>query len=156
MKIQVDRVNQENGDLVFTITVSDPHKIPFGSAEREIMETMKTFQIMVNLQEYEDYSMKESVITASSNIQKRVFDKCIDMLKNDINGKFLPRHEHICQEIYNWLYDHQTDELKAWLTEFDAQRTRYYFDNDITPESNPEPQESEHEDEDDEDGWEDN
>jgi len=36
----------------------------------------------------------------------------------------------ICQEIYNWIQDHQSGDIKNWMIQFDPQRTKYYFHND--------------------------
>jgi hypothetical protein len=150
MKIQVDRTNTSEGNLVFTITVSNPHHSCFGEIEKNIMNLLDFCKEGVQNLSPEDNKVRNDVIGLIHNAKEKAFMRVLDNLKFAIENEFRPKFKPICQEIYNWIYDNQTDLLKKWMSEFDPQRTKYYFDNDIKAFTIQLLQESEH-DEDDED-----
>ncbi len=154
MRIKVDRTNNDSGNLVFTITISEPHNAPFTDIDKEIVDALDACRENLNKISSSENKLKEHVINLMNKAEATAFSRVLNSLQDAIKNQFKPKYEHICQEIYNWIYDNQKEPLKSWMLEFDPQRTKYYFDNDITAESNCIPQESEHEVEDDEDGWE--
>ncbi len=152
MEIKVDRVPFSQDDehkLVFTITVSDPHKSFFGNVEDSIMIALDICNEEVDRIETSENKLQDEVKSLIHSAKEKTFMRVLDNLKFAIENEFRPKFKPICQEIYNWIYDYQNDELKKWMNEFNPQRTRYYFDND--PEMNKPniPQASEHEDDDD-------
>ena len=151
MKIKVDRVNTPEGNLVFTITVNEPHHACFGEIEKNMMDILDNCKNDISLSTPDDNKIKEHVISLIHAAKEKTFMRALDSLKFAIENEFRPKFKPICQEIYNWIYDNQTDALKKWMCEFDPQRTKYYFDNDITAEKIHVPQASEHEDEDEDD-----
>jgi hypothetical protein len=151
MKIQVDRTNTPEGNLIFTITVSEPHHSSFGEIEKNIMGVLDFCKEGVQNLSPEDNKVRNDVIGLIHNAKEKTFMRVLDNLKFAIENEFRPKFKPICQEIYNWIYDNQTDVLKKWMSEFDPQRTKYYFDNDITPNKFQQMQESEHDEDDDED-----
>ena len=149
MDIKVDRTNTSEGDLVFTITVSDPHHSSFGESEKNIMNLLDTCKDNIFRVSSEVNKTKDHVIGLIHAAKEKTFMMVLDNLKFAIENEFRPKFKPICQEIYNWIYDKQTDVLKKWMGEFDPQRTKYYFDNDITPSKFAMTQESEHDDDED-------
>lgn len=147
MDIKVDRTNTPEGNLVFTITVSEPHHSCFGEIEKNIMKLLDICKDDVYRTTSDENKTKQDVIGLIHNAKEKTFLRVLDNLKFAIENEFRPRFKPICQEIYNWIYDKQTDVLKNWMCEFDPQRTKYYFDNDITPNKFAQMQESEHDEE---------
>lgn len=147
MDIKVDRTNNPKGNLVFTITVSEPHHACFGEIEKNIMVVLDFCKDGVQSLSPEDNKVRNEVIGLIHNAKEKTFMNVLDNLKFAIENEFRPKFKPICQEIYNWIYDQQTDVLKKWMGEFDPQRTKFYFDNDITPNKFAQMQESEHDDE---------
>ncbi len=150
MKITVDRTDTPGGHLIFTVTVSNPHHSCFGEQEKNIMRILDVCKEEVYKVSPEENRTKQHVVNLIHAAKERTFTGVLDNLKFAIENEFRPKFQPICQEIYNWIYDNQTEFLKRWMSEFDPQRTRYYFDNDITANKRLDPQESEHDDEDDE------
>jgi len=147
MNIKVDRTNTPEGNLVFTITVTDPHHSCFGEIEKNIMNLLDICKDDVYRTTSNENKTKQDVIALIHSAKEKTFLRVLDSLKFSIENELRPKFEPMCQEIYNWIYDQQTDVLKRWMSEFDLQRTKYYFDNDITPNKNYSPQESEHDEE---------
>ena len=146
MKIEVNRTHSSEGNLVFTIVVSEPHHSCFGEIEKNIMILLDNCKEDTYRSTSEENKTKNEVINLIHLAKEKTFLRVLDNLKFAIENEFRPKFKPICQEIYNWIYDHQTDHLKKWMIEFDSQRTKYYFDNDDTPNKNYVPQESEHDD----------
>jgi hypothetical protein len=153
MKVKVDRKNTDEGNLVFTITVSEPTYEKLSAEEDSIMTIVDQCQKKVDIIDSED-KLKYSVASLLNSAKMKAFDRVYNQIKSNIVTSVQDKFTPISQEIYNWVYDHQSNPHKQWMQELDPQRTKYYFDNDITAESNYIPQESEHEDEDAEAGWE--
>jgi hypothetical protein len=148
MKITVDRVKKPEGDLVFTITVSEPHDSCFGEIENTMMRLLDRCKEDVYHTTSEENALKNDVMGLIHAAKEKAFLRVLDNLKFSIRHQLQPKFQPICQEIYNWIYDYQKGDLRTWMIDFDPQRTKYYFDND--PENKPSvPQQSEHEDEDD-------
>src|SRR5690606_24171737 len=150
MDIKVDRTNTPEGNLVFTITVSEPHHSCFGEIEKNIMNLLDICKDDIYRTTSDENKTKQDVIGLIHAAKEKTFLRVLRNLKFAIENEFRPKFKPICQEIYNWIYDQQTDVLKKWMSEFDPQRTKYYFDNDITPNKFAQMQESEHDDDDDE------
>ena len=150
MKINVDRTNNCEGDLVFTITVSQPHSSCFGEFEKKVMDILNICKEDIDRVSILDNKVKNEVIDLIHVTKEKTFIRILENLKFTIENEFRPKFKPICQEIYNWIYDYQTDDLKKWMNEFDPQRTKYYFDNDTYAEKIKIPQQSEHYDEDNE------
>ncbi len=130
MKIKVDRTNTSEGDLVFTITVSDPHQGCFGEEEKKMMNLLDFCKDSLESITSSENKTKEDIISLIHASKEKTFVRILNNLKFSIENDFRIKYKPICQEIYNWIYDHQTDSLKKWMQEFDPQRTTYYFDND--------------------------
>lgn len=135
MKITVDRTNSPEGNLVFTITVSEPHNALFGDIEKNICSLLDSCKNSIEKDYPEENKLKEDIISSIHGAKEKAFMRVINnlkfVIKNELEVKFVP----ICQEVYNWIYDAQDKPLKSWLHEFDPQRSKYYFDNDTTIES---------------------
>ena len=71
----------------------------------------------------------------SQQIDEETFCKIIKKLKYAIKHSLETKCTLLCQEVYNWIYDAQSGDLRKKLEEYDPQRSRYYFDNDKTIES---------------------
>lgn len=152
MKIEVNRINTNEGDLVFNIKISKPTYVNLKLEENQILSMVNDCQKRVEVIDSDD-NLKDSVVNILQIAKTKTFERVLNQIKSSINEDLESKMKPIKQEIYNWLYDHQNNPLKNWMLDLDPQRTKYYFDNDITSESNYIPQESEHEEEDD-DGWE--
>jgi len=148
MKIKVDRTNMPEGALVFTVTVSEPRHACFGELEKNIMTLLDITKDDIARLTPEKSRSKEDAFTLMHHMKQKFFTRVLENLKHSIKDDFEDRLEHIYQEIYNWIYDAQTEALKTWMLEYDPQRTKYYFDNDVTVDKNTHPQESEYEEED--------
>lgn len=141
MKIRTERKVNENGELVFTITVPQPDMAEFSPAHQSLLAILDKCQGESMCVEGED-KIKEEIIRLVHAAKDKTFQKFILKLTFHIRNSLEPKFQHICQEVYNWIYDAQSGDLKEWMQTFDPQRTKYYFDNDKTIED----------DEDDEDG----
>jgi len=133
MKIQVDRTNTPEGNLIFTITVCEPHHSCFGEIEKNIMNILdSSLEQIENIYRTtsDENKTKQDLIAIIHVAKEKTFMRVLNNLKFAIENEFRPKFKPICQEIYNWIYDNQTDVLKKWMSEFDPQRTKYYFDND--------------------------
>lgn len=150
MRIAVTRKETSEGDLVFTITVSEPHHSAMGIDEVKMMNMLNMCKYDLEGVTPEKNKTRDEILDLFQEIKSTAFIKVIENLKFSIENELRPKFRPICQEIYNWIYDHQDGSLKTWMQEFDPQRTKYFFDNDITPTLNNHlyPQDSEHEDED--------
>ncbi len=155
MKITVDRTMNPEGCLVFTITVASPTIASFTQSEQRLMRILdKTERSCMDVvtEDKDDNSLHFKIQKGTNDLKREVFDRVMNRMRFNIENEFRPKFRPICQEIYNWIFDHQSGSLKTWMREFDPVRTKYYFDNDQVAANGPEiPQASEHEDEDDED-----
>ncbi len=135
MKITVARSVVENG-LRFVIDVTEPHEVPFEKPEQFLLKSLQCMsQSICSIPDDSDSSFRDDIESALHGVQSMLFHRAIDSLKFSIDNELKSKFDPICQEIYNWIYDQQSGELKGWLQEFDPQRTKYYFDNDKTCES---------------------
>lgn len=128
MEIKVERLEEENS-LTFTIKVTDPRHVGFGQLERMMMTIMDVAKQAVQEVPSGD-SLKEEILSSIHATKEKAFVRAKNTLVFDINTQLKIKFNPICQEIYNWIYDKQSDSLKTWMQEFDPQRTKYYFDND--------------------------
>lgn len=147
MKITVDRVRDTEDNLVFTITVSEPHDVSLSDDEISIMTILQNTITLMDQYNTPKNKVKERTLIHLQQNKEEVFMQVLKKLRFSIDEQLRPKFMPILQEIYNWIYDKQTDWTKRWLEEFDPQRSRYYFDNEKTIEDS-DPQESEHEGED--------
>ncbi len=145
MKISVDRTSNSEGDLVFTITVKEPHVAPFSDEERMSLESIDLFTKTMEKSLDPTGVLYQDILNANHKVKEKVFCRVLNNLKFAIENEFRPKFKPICQEIYNWIYDKQEGFLKTWMAEFDPQRTTYYFDNDerMRSQFTPSPQEPE-------------
>ncbi len=150
MKINVEREHTKEGNLVFTVTVSEPHLSWFDEDEKKMMLLLDNCKNHVCQVDIHGNKTRNEILSLIHTAKEKTFSRVLENLKFSIENEFRPKFKPICQEIYNWIYDKQTDMLKKWMMEFDPQRTKYYFDNDNTPNKFPIPQESEHDEEDEE------
>jgi hypothetical protein len=135
MNITVDRHNKDD-QLVFTITVKDPHKVPFTEIDAETILYLNSCKEAVEgLGKAADHPLVGQAVNALHEIQSRTFNRVKDSLMFALRHQLQAKYEPIIQEIYNWLYDKQEGYVKEWMQSFDPQRTTYYFDNDRTIES---------------------
>ncbi len=133
MKIKVDR--QLNDDeLVFTITITEPQFAPYTDDERLALESIDRFTKNMERSLDPQGKLYHDILVANHDVKEKVFTNILDNLKFSIENEFRPKFRPICQEIYNWIYDNQEGFVKKWMTEFDPQRTKYYFDNDAKSE----------------------
>ena len=130
MKIKVDRNLSEDQKLVFTITVTDPHHSCFGEIENKMMSILDVCKNDIDNSINGVNKTKDDIIGLIHAAKKKLFMRLLNDLKFSIENELRPKFRPICQEIYNWIQDQQTDMLKTWMIEFDPQRTKYYFDND--------------------------
>src|SRR5688572_18499941 len=134
MKIEVNRTEDSEG-LTFTIKVSEPHDAPFSEIDFETINFLEVCKTEVERLAPPENKLLGEVVNSIHTIKQKTFDRVKTSLQfaieNNVKEKLVP----ICQEIYNWIYDNQKPFLKAWMQEFDPQRTKYYFDNDKTIES---------------------
>lgn len=150
MNIKVARVKNSEGELVFTITVSEPSHSPHvGIDEISILASLENCKKAIQNNISTDNLMKQEVVNLIHYTKEKIFSRIVESLKFSIKNQLQPKFEPICQEIYNWIYDFQKENVRGWMSDFDPQRTRYYFDGDPQL-AKQEPQQSEHdEDEDD-------
>lgn len=130
MKITVDRTNDSEGNLVFTITVKEPHVIPFPEEEKKALDGIDQLTKLIETSLDSSKPLYNEIMQSNRKIKENVFVKSLEKLKFSIQNEFRPKFQPICQEIYNWIYDKQQGVLKNWMIEYDPQRTTYYFDND--------------------------
>ena len=109
MKIQATRTAKAN-ELIFTIRVTTPHDSQWGNVE------MGMFKQLDKMDRHQFERFRAYLV---STIENEMHEKCL----------------RIKQEMYNWIYDNQHPDLRRIFHEHDPQRTKYYFDNDITVES---------------------
>lgn len=130
MDIKVDRVSNEKGDLVFTITVSKSHFPNVSEEEISALVAMDAFTKTLGTTIDPEKKLYQDILAANKTVKEKIFQKILSSLKFSIKNQLQPKFDPICQEIYNWIYDAQRSFLKSWMTEFDPQRTTYFFDND--------------------------
>ncbi len=134
MEIKVNREINEEKNLIITITVKEPFCVPLSVEQIDSIKLMEDF--IENSWKYQACEKFQTLISTSlHNVKEKIFGETIEKLKFNIENDFHPRYKHICQEIYNWIYDHQHGLVRKWMQEFDPQRTKYYFNNDKTIES---------------------
>lgn len=151
MDIKVDRINTPEGNLVFTITVSEPEHACFGETEKKIMTHIDICRDELYRTAGLENKVMQDAVVHLHDIKEKAFLRVLNNLKFEIENEFRPRFQPICQEIYNWIYDKQTGDLKKWMQEFDPQRTTYYFDNDVKKQKRIDMPENDLEDDDDDD-----
>lgn len=130
MKIEVNRIIKENG-LVFEIHVTEPHSAPFSEADEAIMNLLEDaknkFDNIADEENASRMNAEQGIEWAKNQVFINVLESLKFAIKNQLEQKFKP----MCQEIYNWIYDHQEGRLQRWMSECDPKRTKYYFDNDM-------------------------
>lgn len=130
MKIQVDRTNTPEGDLVFTITVKEPHHACFDEVEKNLMDVLDFCKKGIENLSPEDNKLRKDVVSLIHLAKEKTFNRVLNSLKFAIKEQLEPKFQPICQEIFNWIHDQQKDVLRNWMNEFNPERTKYYFDND--------------------------
>ncbi len=146
MKIKVERHNLEGTGLVFTIKVSDAHTVPFDEHEKQILHKLDICQ--KEIEKMAECKERDEILRGLFLVRERIFKKVLTNMTFAIESNLKPKFQHMCQEIYNWLYDKQASDLKKWMEEFDPQRSIYYFDNDRKAEDYSITDDKEDEDED--------
>lgn len=130
MKIKVDRTKHSEEELVFTITVSDPHHAPLSAAEKEVLETIDRCTKSAEAVLGRDNDLLIEIKASNHEIKALVFDKLLSNLRFAIENQFRPKFKPICEDIFNWIFDFQQGHVKMWMQEFNPERITYYFDND--------------------------
>lgn len=130
MKITVDRIVNDQKELVFTIKVTEPHNAPFGELEQKICTILDSCKDSVSLVTNEENRLKTDILSTIHYAKEQAFMRVLSSLKFSIKNELKLKFDPMCQEIYNWIFDQQNDVLKRWMHEFDPQRTTFYFDND--------------------------
>lgn len=148
MKITVERTNSSEGNLIFTVTVSEPHHACFDEVEKSIMDVLDSCKNGVEKLSPEENRLRQDVVALIHHAKEKTFNRILNSLKFAIKEQLQPKFHPICQEIFNWIHDQQTDVLKTWMNEFNPERIRYYFDNDMHSQKYYVPQQREYEDED--------
>ena len=131
MKITVDRTHTSENNLVFTVTVSEPHLTCFGESEKQMMRLLEICQDDVERVVLDENKLKDDIKGLIHSAKEKTFVRVLNNLKFSIENEFRPMFKPICQEIYNWIQDHQSGDIKNWMIEFDPERTKYYFHNDL-------------------------
>lgn len=128
MKITVDRTLDAEGNLVFTITCKEP-KCPH-LIQEDFDRIKKIKSLMVESSKTCGLKM-DYIEEAVDNIRENFFSQIKRVLtrviENDLNTKIIPMQA----EIYRWIIDAQDDMVKDWMSSYDPQRAKYYFDNDM-------------------------
>lgn len=140
MEITIEREHQGD-ELVFTIRVKDCSKIKKSVLLQEVEYYEREFDYLPPL-------IGESIKLYLNDVKDREIDMILGKTRFHIDNQLIPRIKHICQEIYNWIYDHQDEGIQNIMNKIERGRTKYYFDNDAQATKNQVPQESEHDDED--------
>lgn len=135
MKISVNRNFDSDNKLIFTITCEDPGDAPFSEIDSQTILFLEMCKQSVERLADPSHKLVGEVVNSIHTIKQRTFDRVKNALTFDIRNNVQAKVNPICQEIYNWIYDMQKPGLKQWMQEFDPQRTKYYFDNDRTVES---------------------
>ena len=135
MKIKVNRRSREDGALVFELVVTEPHLAPFEDDDRALMDILQEAKRKVDQISNPENKTRIDVEQGIHWSKSKVFERVLSNLKFGIKNQLEPKFNPICQEIYNWINDNQKDILKHWLSEFDPQRSKYYFDNDLNIEN---------------------
>lgn len=129
MIITVERKEFDRG-LQFSITCTLPEEVTFGVEEIAILAFLDEAKADIEALCKEDNRLRQDVFSHMHSTKERCFNDIKKQLDFEISNTLKPKFEHICTEIYNWIYDHQKRPVKTWMQEFDPQRTKYYFDND--------------------------
>ena len=141
MKITVDR-KQSSDELVFTITVKNVEPVPFTEEDLSTFDVLDAFSQSIERSLEDQNKDKEfpknmlseqlanEALNALHSIKSKTFTRMQNKLKFNIKNDVECKIGHICQEVYNFIYDLQAPSLKRFMYEFDPQRTKYYFDND--------------------------
>lgn len=130
MKIKVDRVNSLDGDLIFMITVSEPHHASFDETDLSVMRELEKCKEQVEKLSPEESKLRMDTVSLIHLAKEKTFKRIINSLTFAIKEELEPKFRPICQEIFNWIHDQQKDCVKTWMDEFNPERTKYYFDND--------------------------
>ncbi len=130
MKITVDRIVDTEGELVFTIKVSEPHLSTLTAEELAALIGIDIYTKTIETTVNPTGVLYQDIVSANHQVKEKVFKRILDNLRFAIENQLQPKFQPICQEIYNWIYDKQEGFLKTWMLEFDPQRTTYFFDND--------------------------
>lgn len=130
MQIKVDRTECSVDKLVFTITCSDRDIIDYSAKELGALTTID--EATRAMQEFlgKNSEVFGLLVDGHHEIKERIFDELLEKMKRAIRQKLENKFTPIVQEVYNWVFDHQDDDIKKWMTEFNPERTVYYFDND--------------------------
>ena len=131
MDIKVNREISQDNELIFTIKVSDPHILNLLVLEdKTALLKIESFLMQLEMLINPEGRLYQDIVNANHNLKEKIFTRFLDSLKFSIENEFRPKFKPICQEIYNWIFDRQEGHIKTWMTQFDPQRTTYYFDND--------------------------
>lgn len=130
MQIKVDRTECSGSRLVFTITCTDPAIIEFSKDELGALISIEVATKLLSEALSKDSEIFRSLQDSHHEIKERIFDEMLDQMKETIRKRLDDNFRPICQEVYNWIYDHQDGYVKNWMMEFNPERTTYYFDND--------------------------
>ena len=136
MDIKVTRTIEQDGSLNFSIHVSNPHQAPFQELDLQVLRQLDAFKEVVQKTGDPDSNVTIQAVNALHSVGEKTFSRVRNNLVFAIQEEVQRRVSHICQEIYNWIYDNQNGDIKTWMQTFDPQRTKYYFYNDKTNDSN--------------------
>lgn len=150
MKIKVNRRTREDGALVFEIVVTEPQLAPFAEDDKAMMDVLQDAKRKIDNISDPENKTRIDVEQGIHWSKGKVFDRVLNNLRFAIKNQLEPKFNPICQEIYNWINDNQTDILKHWMSEFDPQRSKYYFDNDLNIEKDFDEDDEDEQDEEDE------
>lgn len=144
MDITVDRTITPEGDLEFHILLKNPHIHKTSITEFDIMEILNAAQSSIEDIATGDPDFKDRISNAVYDAKKLTFDMTFRTFQFQTRGFIRSNFQCIYQEVENWVYDAQPEPFKSWLSEFNANKIKYYFNNDAESQK-PIPQESEHE-----------
>ncbi len=129
MKIEVARVDHPDS-LVFTIIVTEPHIVPFTPQEHLTLTSMDAFIKNMENTLHPHSKLYRDILEANHGVKEKILMRVLKSLKESIKEDLQPKFDPICEEIFNWLYDRQDGQLRSWLSQFQPERTKYYFSND--------------------------
>src|SRR5690606_636756 len=126
MDIQVNRTHRDDGALVFEIVVTNPPTLKFNQDDKEILDMLQNIQNELHKVDKEADFVREDVQQHIHLAKKRIISETNKKLCSSIDNQLEFKFKPMCQEIYNWAYDHQTQALQSWMTENDPVRIKYY------------------------------
>lgn len=131
--MRIERTFNDNGDLIFMITMPNgPYKIISDDHLSKLTQFRKLGEFLTS--EISGFRYSEIMEDSFRDNLQDLFMCFFKEFREDIDKEFTEKCRAMKAEINNWVYDKQSVAIQSWLSEYEPQRTKYYFDND--PEKN--------------------